>query len=144
MNITMKAIQITIEATVAQSPEIVWGHYTNPKHIVNWNFASDDWHCPKAENNPVVGGAYFSRMEAKDGSFGFDLRAVYEEVIPHEKLVYTLEDGRKVTTLFKKVANTTNISTIFEAENQNPVDMQKAGWQAILNNFKSYVEQNNS
>ena len=140
----MKAIQITIEATVAQSPEIVWDHYTNPKHIVNWNFASDDWHCPKAENNPVVGGAYFSRMEAKDGSFGFDFRAVYEEVIPNRKLVYTLEDGRKVTTLFEKVGNTTNVNTIFEAENQNPVDMQKAGWQAILNNFKSYVEGNNS
>jgi uncharacterized protein YndB with AHSA1/START domain len=140
----MKAIQITIEVTVAQSAEIVWDHYTNPKHIVNWNFASDDWHCPKAENNPIVGGTYFSRMEAKDGSFGFDFKAVYDEVIPNEKLVYTLEDGRKVTTLFEKIGNTTKVTTVFEAENQNPVDMQKAGWQAILNNFKSYVEGNNS
>jgi uncharacterized protein YndB with AHSA1/START domain len=140
----MKAIQITIEATVNQLPQIAWDYYTNPKHIVNWNFASDDWHCPKAENNPVVGGAYFSRMEAKDGSFGFDFKAVYEEVIPNEKLVYTLEDGRKVTTLFEKTGNTTKVTTVFEAENQNPVDMQKAGWQAILNNFKTYVEGNNS
>ena len=140
----MKAIQITIEATVNQLPEIVWEHHTHSKHIVNWNFASDDWHCPRAENNPVVGGAYFSRMEAKDGSFGFDFRAVYDEVFPNEKLVYTLEDGRKVTTSFEKVGNTTNVTTVFEAENQNPVDLQKAGWQAILNNFKSYVEQNNS
>ncbi len=139
----MKAIQITIEATVNQSPEIVWDQYTNPKHIVNWNFASDDWHCPKAENNPTVGGTYFSRMEAKDGSFGFDFRAVYKEVIPNEKLVYTLEDGRKVTTSFKKEDNTTKVTTVFEAENQNPVDMQKAGWHAILNNFKTYVEGNN-
>jgi uncharacterized protein YndB with AHSA1/START domain len=140
----MKAIQITIDVTVAQSPEIVWEQYTHPKHIVNWNFASDDWHCPKAENNPMVGGAYFSRMEAKDGSFGFDFKAVYDAVIPNEKLVYTLEDGRKVTTLFEKVGNATTVTTVFEAENQNPVDMQKAGWQAILNNFKSYVEGNNS
>jgi uncharacterized protein YndB with AHSA1/START domain len=98
----MKAIQITIEASVNQLPEIVWERYTHSKHIINWNFASDDWHCPRAENNPVVGGAYFSRMEAKDGSFGFDFRAVYEEVIPNEKLVYALEDGRKVTTSFEK------------------------------------------
>jgi len=140
----MKAIQITIDVTVAQSPEIVWDYYTNPKNIVNWNFASDDWHCPKAENNPIVGGAYFSRMEAKDGSFGFDFKAVYDAIIPKEKLVYTLEDGRKVTTLFEKTGNATKITTVFEAENQNPVDMQKAGWQAILNNFKSYVEGNNS
>ena len=140
----MKAIQITIEATVNQSPEVVWEHYTQSKHIVNWNFASDDWHCPRAENNPVVGGAYFSRMEAKDGSFGFDFRAVYDEVFPNEKLVYTLEDGRKVTTSFEKVGNTTNVTTVFEAENQNPVDLQKAGWQAILNNFKGYVERINS
>ncbi|MEZ4838159.1 SRPBCC family protein [Flavobacterium sp.] len=140
----MKAIQITIEATVNQSPEIVWDHYTNAKHIVHWNFASDDWHCPKAENNPVVGGTYFSRMEAKDGSFGFDFRAIYEEVIPNEKLVYSLEDGRKVTTVFEQAGTTTNVTTIFAAENQNPVEMQKAGWQAILNNFKSYVERNNS
>lgn len=140
----MKAIQITIEAMVAQSPEIVWEQYTNPQHIVNWNFASDDWHCPRAENNPTVGGTYFSRMEAKDGSFGFDFKAVYDAVIPNEKLVYTLEDGRKVTTLFEKAGHTTKVTTVFEAENQNPVDLQKAGWQAILNNFKSYVEGNNS
>lgn len=139
----MKTIQITIDASVNESPEIVWDHYTNAKHIINWNFASDDWYCPRAENNPVVGGTYFSRMEAKDGSFGFDFRAVYDEVIPNEKLVYTLEDGRKVTTSFEKVGNTTNVTNVFEAENQNPVDLQKAGWQAILNNFKSYVEQNN-
>jgi uncharacterized protein YndB with AHSA1/START domain len=139
----MKGIQITIEAVVNQSPEIVWDYYTNARHIIHWNFASDDWHCPRAENNPVVGGAYFSRMEAKDGSFGFDFKAVYDAVIPNEKLVYTLEDGRKVITSFEKVGKTTNVTTVFEAENQNPVDLQKAGWQAILNNFKGYVERNN-
>ena len=79
-------------------------------------------------------------MEAKDGSFGFDFKAVYDEVIPNEKLVYTLEDGRKVTTLFEKADNTTKVTTVFEAENQNPVDMQKAGWQAILNNIIKYVD----
>jgi uncharacterized protein YndB with AHSA1/START domain len=87
----MKAIQITIEVTVNQLPEVVWEHYTQSQHIVHWNFASDDWHCPKAENNPFVGGTYFSRMEAKDGSFGFDFKAVYDEVIPNEKLLIISE-----------------------------------------------------
>ena len=141
---SMNKTKITIESIINAEVSKVWNYFTDPKHITKWNFASDDWHCPKADNNPIVGGAYFSRMEAKDGSFGFDFRAVYEEVIPNEKLVYTLEDGRKVTTLFKKVGNTTNVTTVFEAENQNPVDLQKAGWQAILNNFKTYVEGNKS
>src|SRR5690554_8207369 len=88
----------------------------------------------------IVGGIYTARMEAKDGSFGFDLKAVYDEIVPFEKIIYTMEDGRKVLTTFEKVNDKTKITTIFEAENQNPVDMQKAGWQAILGNFRRYVE----
>ena len=130
---------LIVNATINSPIEKVWDFFTKAEHIVHWNFAHESWHCPRAENNPVVGGAYFSRMEAKDGSFGFDFKAVYDEVIPNEKLVYTLEDGRKVTTSFEKTGNNTNVTTVFEAENQNPVDLQKAGWQAILNNFKSYV-----
>ena len=87
-----------------------------------------------------IGGLYCARMEAKDGSFGFDLKAVYDKIIPLEKIVYTFEDNRKIITTFEKINGKTKVVTVFEAENINPVDMQKAGWQAILNHFKRYVE----
>lgn len=131
---------ITIDCVVKGSIQNVWNAYTEPQHIVNWNFASEDWHCPRAENNLEVGGTYLARMEAKDGSFGFDFQAVYDEVVPERKIIYTIEDGRKVTTLFEPMHDAVKITTIFEAENQNPLDMQKAGWQSILNNFKKYTE----
>lgn len=133
---------ITIDTLVKSSVKNTWNTYTEPQHIVNWNFASNDWQCPKVENDFKVGGIYFARMEAKDGSFGFDFKAVYDEIIPYKKIAYTLEDGRKVNTLFEDMGNTMKITTSFEAENQNPIDMQKAGWQAILNNFKNYTESN--
>jgi len=136
----MNSTKITIETTINTDADKVWQYYTQPKHITKWNFASDDWHCPKAENDMIVGGTYTARMEAKDGSFGFDLKAVYDEIIPFEKIVYTTEDGRKVITTFENLNNKTKVITIFEAENQNPVDMQKAGWQDILDNFRRYVE----
>lgn len=136
----MDAKTITIDTLVKNHAENVWNAYTESKHIVNWNFASNDWQCPKVENNLKVGGTYFARMEAKDGSFGFDFKAVYDEIILHKKIAYTLEDGRKVSTLFEPINNTIKVTTTFEAENQNPTDMQKAGWQAILNNFKNYTE----
>ncbi len=138
----MNSTKITIETTINANTDKVWQYYTQPKHITKWNFASDDWHCPKAENDMTVGGTYTARMEAKDGSFGFDLKAVYDEIIPFEKIVYTMEDGRKVITTFENLNNKTKVITIFEAENQNPVDMQKAGWQDILDNFRRYVETN--
>lgn len=138
----MNSTKITIETTINADTNKVWDYWTKPEHITKWNFASDDWHCPKAENDMRVGGTYSARMEAKDGSFGFDFKAVYDEIISFEKIVYTMEDGRKVLTTFEKVNDKTKITTIFEAENQNPVDMQKAGWQAILDNFRRYVENN--
>lgn len=131
---------IIIDTVVKNSLSNTWNAYTEPQHIVNWNFASDDWHCPKAENDLKVGGTYYARMEAKDGSFGFDFKAIYNLVNPQQKLSYTLEDGRKVTTLFEPMDHAIKVTTTFEAENQNPIDMQKAGWQAILNNFKHYTE----
>lgn len=134
----MKAI--TVENQVKSPIKKVWNAYTEPQHIIKWNFASHDWHCPKAENDLRVGGTYSARMEAKDGSFGFDFKAVYTEIIPEKKLAYTLDDGRKVVTHFENEDQTVKVTTIFEAENQNPMDMQKAGWQAILNNFKNYTE----
>ena len=135
----MKAIQITIEATVNQSPEVVWDHYTNAKHIINWNFASDDWHCPRAENNPVVGGAYFSRMEAKDGSFGFDFEAVYTEIKPFKSFTYEF-GGRLATVDFTEINSQTEVTVTFDPEHENPIDLQKSGWQSILDNFKKYAE----
>jgi uncharacterized protein YndB with AHSA1/START domain len=133
--------KITIEAIVNAPISKVWGNYTEPKHITQWNNASDDWHTPYAENDLRVGGKFLSRMEAKDGSFGFDFEGVYSEVIPFEKIKYGLEDGREVETIFTESEETTSVKTSFDAENENPVEMQKGGWQAILNNFKKHVEQ---
>lgn len=132
--------QITIDAVVAAPPERVWQYWTDPNHITRWNFASDDWCCPNAKNDLHVGGRYQARMEAKDGSFGFDFEAIYDEVSPLKILSYTLTDGRKVTTHFEAQGTSTKITTIFHAEPENSIEMQRSGWQAILNNFKAYVE----
>lgn len=136
----MSATKITVGATIAADKDKVWDYYTNPKHIVNWNFASDDWHCPSAENDMKVGGKYSSRMEAKDGSFGFDFEAIYDEVVDNNRIIYTIADGRKVMVGFQEKDGKTDVEVVFEAESQNPVEMQKGGWQAILNNFKKYAE----
>ena len=138
----MKKTEITIEATVSANVKKAWNYFTKPEHITKWNFASDDWHCPKASNDLRVGGKFSSRMEAKDGSFGFDFEGIYYEVIEYKNIAYTLADGRQVITNFKQLGNKIKVSTIFDAENENPVDMQRNGWQAILNNFKKYVEEN--
>lgn len=134
--------KIKIEAMVAAPLSKVWAAWTGPEHITQWNFAVPEWHCPKATNDLKVGGKYSARMEAKDGSFGFDFEAIYDEVIPQKKIVYTMGDGRKAVTDFEQVGNLTKVTTVFDAETQNPVDMQKNGWQAILNNFKAYAEKN--
>ncbi|WP_178990329.1 SRPBCC family protein [Winogradskyella schleiferi] len=134
--------KVNIEAMINADLQQVWDFYTNPKHIINWNFASDDWCCPKASNDLKVGGKYSARMEAKDGSFGFDFEGIYDEVEEKNKLTYSLEDGRQSTTIFENKANGTLVKTTFDAETQNSIDQQRDGWQAILNNFKSYVEAN--
>src|SRR5690606_13331869 len=125
---------------IHSSVEKVWSAYNQPEHITKWNQASDDWHCPKAETDLKPGGKYKARMEARDGSFGFDFEAVYDEIIPESKIAYTIADGRKVETLFENRGGSTGVTTIFEAENRNPAEMQRDGWWAILNNFKNYVE----
>lgn len=134
--------KITVQATISKPVNKVWDYYTGPTHIVNWNFASDDWCCPKATNDLQVGGKYFGRMEAKDGSFGFDFEAIYSEVIPNNKIVYTMADGRIAEINFEDINKETKVEIVFDAENQNPIDMQRDGWQAILNNFKKYTEEN--
>ena len=131
---------IHIEVVVQLPRSRLWTLYNLPEHIVNWNFASDDWRCPNAENDLQVGGKLSYRMEALDGSFGFDFEAIYDEVSPETRVAYTLLDGRKVDTRFEELDGATRVSTSFEAETENPADMQRAGWQAILNNFKRYAE----
>lgn len=136
----MEATKITVEALVGADTKKVWDAWTQPAHITKWNFASDDWQCPKAENDLRVGGRYAARMEAKDGSFGFDFEAIYDEVEEQKRSAYTMADGRKAVTDFADLGGSTKVTTTFDAEDTNPVDMQRAGWQAILDNFKKYVE----
>jgi uncharacterized protein YndB with AHSA1/START domain len=138
----LSKISINIESLISSDVKKVWDYWTTPKHITKWNFASDDWHCPKAENDLRAGGKLKNRMEAKDGSFGFDFEAIYDEVIDQKKIVYTMADGRKATTTFENQGNKIKVTTTFDAENENPVEMQRTGWQAILDNFKKYVESN--
>jgi uncharacterized protein YndB with AHSA1/START domain len=131
---------LRIEATIALPVEQVWEYWNNPEHITGWNFAVDDWHCPKAENDLRPGGTFSSRMEAKDGSFGFDFGGTYLEVDPFKRITSILGDKRTIHTHFLGSPDGTHIVETFEAEGQNPLDMQQAGWQMILNNFKAYAE----
>jgi uncharacterized protein YndB with AHSA1/START domain len=132
--------KITVEATIAADSKKVWDYYTLAEHIVHWNFASDDWQCPWAKSDMRPGGKYAARMEAKDGSFGFDFETTYDEVEEGEKFSYTMDDGRQATTIFNKLGDKTQVITSFDAETENPIELQKNGWQAILNNFKKYAE----
>jgi len=136
----MSTSKITIEANISATPETVWNAYTDPKHITQWNFASPEWCCPSASNDLQVGGKYEARMEAKDGSFGFDLIGFYDAIEPGVLLDYHLEDGRKVITRFESISEGVKVTTVFDAESENPIEMQQQGWQAILNNFKAHVE----
>lgn len=138
----MNNAKITIEITVSADNKKVWDYYTKPEHITKWNFASDDWHCPRAENDLRVGGKVSSRMEAKDGSFGFDFEGIYNEVIEYKNIAYSIADGRQVITNFEQFGDKTKVTTSFDPEKENPVEMQRSGWQSILDNFKKYVEEN--
>lgn len=137
----MQTNKIMVSVTINTDSKNVWNYYTHPEHITKWNFADPSWHCPSATNDMRVGGTYSARMEAKDGSFGFEFETVYDEIIDGEKFTYTMEDGRQATVNFKKMGNQTEVMVIFDAENQNPIEMQKAGWQSILDNFKKYAEE---
>jgi uncharacterized protein YndB with AHSA1/START domain len=137
---TATRTNITVEVTVNAPIEKVWKLWNEPNHITQWAFASPEWHAPRAENDLRPGGAFSSRMEAKDGSMGFDFAGVYDEVRRNEYISYTLGDGRKVEITFTSQGGQTRVVETFEAENTNPVDMQKAGWQAIMDNFKTYAE----
>lgn len=131
---------LTIQATVKAPADKIWAAWNEPAHIQNWAFASDDWHAPYAENDLREGGRFKTTMAAKDGSFSFDFSGQYTKVVPNEHIAYTMDDGRKVVIDFAKNNEGMHITESFEAESQNPLDMQQAGWQQILNNFKSYTE----
>ncbi|HMS65622.1 MAG TPA: SRPBCC family protein [Ignavibacteria bacterium] len=131
---------IVIEALIKAPIEKIWDNWTGPEHIVNWNNASDDWHTTRAENDLKVGGKFNSHMAAKDGSMGFDFEGVYTEVKKNECIEYILGDDRKVKIEFIKEGDKYRIREAFEAESSNPVEMQRDGWQAILDNFKKYTE----
>jgi len=131
---------ITVETTVQAPVDKVWKYWNLPEHITQWANASDDWHTTRAENDVRKGGKFLSRMEAKDGSFGFDFGGVYDAVIPNQYIAYTLGDGRKVEITFSAAGNGTRIVETFEPEGTNPIEMQRGGWQAIMDNFKKYTE----
>jgi uncharacterized protein YndB with AHSA1/START domain len=131
--------KITIRAMVSAPQQKVWDYYTQPAHIIQWNFADPSWHCPTATNDLRVGGRYLARMEAKDGSYGFDFEATYTEIQPREKIAYEF-GGRFATIEFQEKSGLTEVTISFDPETENPIEMQREGWQAILDNFKNYTE----
>ncbi len=137
---TKEKTVITVQATVNAPVSKVWEYWTTPAHITKWNNASADWHTPRAENDLRAGGRFTARMEAKDGSMGFDFGGVYSQVKAPELIAYTLDDARKVTISFTGNAAGTIVTESFEAEDQNSIELQKGGWQSILDNFKKYTE----
>jgi len=134
-----QTVQITISTEVLVSVDMAWEAWTNPAHIVAWNHASDDWYCPKASNDLRVAGTFSATM-AKDGSFSFDFEVVYNRVEPRKCLSYSLADDRKVLIQFDQIPAGTLVTEVFDAEHLHPVEMQRAGWQAILDNFKKHAE----
>jgi len=139
---TTNVTKITVQSTINAPVEKVWKFWSLPEHITQWCAASADWHAPKAENDLTVGGKFSTRMEAKDGSFGFDFGGVYDEVKNNELIEYTMGDGRKVVVTFTGNGNETKVVETFDAESTNSIEMQQGGWQAILDNFKKYTETN--
>jgi uncharacterized protein YndB with AHSA1/START domain len=135
-----KATRITVAAEVNSPVSKVWEVWNAPDHIVKWNSADPSWHTPSSENDLRVGGKFKNRMEARDGSFGFDFEGTYDQVLPDKEISYTMGDGRKATTIFSERDGKTVVTTTFDPENQHDPEFQRQGWQAILNNFVHYVE----
>ncbi|MBN8877551.1 MAG: polyketide cyclase [Chitinophagaceae bacterium] len=132
--------RITVETIVKAPVDKVWKSWNEPEHIMNWCHASDDWHAPASTNDIRTGGTFSTTMAAKDGSYSFDFGGVYDNVKEHELIQYTMGDGRKVEVIFTREGNDTKVVETFEAESTNPLEMQRSGWQAILDNFKKYTE----
>ena len=137
---TQTKTTITVSATVNAPIENVWKHWTTPESITQWNNASDDWHSPHADNDLRPRGKFCFRMEAKDGSVGFDFWGIYDSVVVNKFISYTMGDGRKAEITFTNKNNAVKITETFEAETENSIELQRGGWQAILDNFKKYTE----
>lgn len=135
--------RITVEATINAPVESVWKAWNRPDDIVKWNTPDPSWHCPSSENDLRVNGTFKNRMEAKDGSFGFDFEGTYNKVDLNKEIAYTMPDGRKVDPLFEEQDGKTTVTSTFDPETENDPEFQKQGWQAILDNFVKYVESKN-
>lgn len=133
---------ITVSTLINAPISRVWSAWTRPEDITQWNAASDDWHSPAARNDLRVGGGFSYRMEARDKSAGFDFEGTYTEVIPHRRIAYTMGDERDVVVEFLPEGNSTRVTEIFAAESIHPIEMQRAGWQSILDRFRRHVEAN--
>jgi uncharacterized protein YndB with AHSA1/START domain len=133
-------MQITVEALVRAHPDAVWVAWNDPEDIRQWNAASDDWHTTRAAVDLREGGTFSARMEARDGSAGFDFEGTYTRVVPRELIEYEMSDGREVRVEFAEVPGGVRVRETFDAEDENPAEMQRAGWQAILDRFARHVE----
>jgi uncharacterized protein YndB with AHSA1/START domain len=131
---------ITVDTSINAPIEKIWAYWNEPEHIVVWNTGSPDWHTPRATNDLVVGGKFNVRMEAKDGSEGFDFVGTYTEIVEHERIAYEIEDGRKVVVTFQATDGEVRVTEVFETEDINSEELQRQGWQGILDNFKAHVE----
>lgn len=136
----MENTAITIEATVNAPVTKVWQYWNEPAHIKQWAFAADTWHAPNAVNDLRVGGKFSTTMAAKDCSASFDFCGIYTDIIENELIAYEMEDSRKVKITFSEQNGVTHVVETFDPENENPLEMQRDGWQAILNNFKAHAE----
>ncbi len=141
MEIKEKTV-ITVEVLSNVSVAKAWKHFTEPESITKWNAASDDWHSPRASNDVRPGGKFNIRMESRDGKEGFDFEGEYTNVIPNQFIAYTMPDGRQVSVKFIEEGHQTRVVESFDAESTHPAEMQREGWQAILDNFSRYAEAN--
>ena len=132
--------QITVTTLVEAPIEHIWECWTNPDHIMEWNHASDDWHCPAATNDLTIGGTFSSTMSANDGSVSFDFEGTYTDIVENERIEYSLADDRHISVTFEEEGDKIRVTEVFDAESENPIEMQQAGWQAILDNFRDYTE----
>lgn len=129
---------ISVETTITATIDRVWTAYTSPDHVTHWNFASDDWHCPRATGDLREGGAFSSRMEARDGSMGFDFEGIYTTIVERERIEYAFGDRHAIVS-FLPEGDQVRVRVAFEPETEHPVEQQREGWQAILDNFGKYA-----
>jgi uncharacterized protein YndB with AHSA1/START domain len=133
---------ITVKTDISASVQKVWQFFTQPNHVMQWNHASADWHCPAATIDLQVGGKFVYTMAAKDGSFSFNFSGTYNDVLTEELLMITLDDNRKMNVTFSSIGDVTEVVETFEPETENSIELQQTGWQNILDNFREYVERN--